>query len=98
MAGYGRCGSARLLYFPVVRPPAPRRLPSPCAKFKAKPPDKIPQQVDCLIILRAVFGLGLSMPDPCDQSFRRFDSADAAKQAIDSHASVLPGDSSMFCF
>ena len=54
----------------------------------AKPLDKITQQRDRLIILQAASGLGLSVPDPCDQSFRCFHCAGGAKQ-VECGSSIL---------
>jgi len=54
----------------------------------AKPLDKITQQSDRLVILRAASGLGLSVSDPCDQSFRCFHCAVGAKQ-VERGSSIL---------
>src|SRR5215831_15561355 len=78
----------RLLYFLLCAPFASQRLPCPRAEFKSEPLNQIPQQTDCLITSWAVFGLGLGVPDPCDQSFRCFHSAGAAKQ-VERGSSIL---------
>ena len=59
-----------------------------CVKLMAKPLDKITQQSDRLVILRAASGLGLSGVAPCDQSFRCFHCAVGAKQ-VERGSSIL---------
>jgi hypothetical protein len=54
----------------------------------AKPLDKIAQQVDRFIVLRAASGLGRSVSDPRDQSFRCFHCAGGAKQ-VERGSSIL---------